>query len=341
MKCYIVVGVTGSGKSNIIKMIKNENKETEFTSLIVDDMLTSNSAYKQDVNNILQKRGITTNNSKNTMRNKINKDYYNNFEKAYWKARKSKGCEVNINPINNDNGINSECTKDDKTGYYYKKTDIKSQLGCDKKFDNMLFNSICRNRGIIYENTGRNYNSFEWIFKYLTNYTINIYFTFLNDIDKLYDRNVERGIENTIEYLKNKNKFAPRFPKVNKILIAETYLGYLNTVKDTIEKIKELNNEKIKLRFYNTDVKKGNDAILITEKELQIGNLIDTYTKELNKLKLIDIIAKRKINRNIQPNGLTLRKRKNMNKTKVLKRKSTKSKFKRRGNYLKNMFKYF
>jgi hypothetical protein len=278
MSCYIVAGVTGTGKSNIIKMIKEENGNN-FTTLLVDDLVTSNSQYKTNVNSIIE--NIPTN--AKAMSELINSDpsFYTKFNDIYWKSRKDTGCKLIKQTNESDVDINGNCTKDNK-GYYSKPKHKKGIAGCDKTFDNMLFDSVCKNRGIIYETTANSFSSFSWIFEYLSNYKINIYFTFLNDIDKLYNRNVNRGIQNTIEYLNNKSKPAPRFPKVSERLLVKGYLNYLETVKDTIytiEKLNESREKKIELRFYNTDVPKGENAIRIIETD--IIKMIDIFIEKL------------------------------------------------------------
>lgn len=297
--CF-VIGVTGTGKSNIIKLIEHENSSKIFNKLLIDDFVTMNKDYKNKVNNILSfiETPPTPNVINKQITNKIahNTKFFNSFEKSYWASRGETGCkqytQKNMKVPENNNG---SCNYRNSNKYLSKKTNKKSPAGCSKAFNNIFYNSICKNTSIIYENVGRSYSSFSWAFPHLQNYTIIIYFTFCNDMNKLYKRNVNRGTLNTIEYLKNKNKNpAPRFAKMNINSLINTYLNYLNTVKDTIIEVNNNNsipdNKKIKIKFYNTDVNKGDPPKEINLKD-NMSELI-----EINKyIKLIKI-NKRQLN---------------------------------------------
>jgi hypothetical protein len=296
--CCFVIGVTGTGKSNIIKLIEEEHDDKQFNKLLIDDFVTMNTNYKKQVNNIIS--FINSQNNNNTITKKIkektlNNNYFNSFEKSYWKTRTVSGCTKNNQSINKLTNNNGSCKHRNSSKYLSKLTNKKSEAGCSKEFNNIFYNSICKKTSIIYENVGRSYNSFSWAFPYLKDYTIIIYFSFCNNMKKLYNRNINRGIINTLEYLKNKNKNpAPRFAKMNMDTLIKTYLNYLETVKDTIIKVRHHNsiepNNKIKIKLYNTNVNKGEppNEIIIDDNDLKLIE-INKYIKHIK-------IQKRQLN---------------------------------------------
>jgi len=203
LKFTLTIGLTGTGKSNINKMIREKNNGNT-KELLVDNYVTSNSSYKKKVNKIINSKNIKNN------------TFYKNMENAYFSTRKT-GCEH----FENDNILNKGRT-----------ALIGSQLGCDKKFDYDMFLALKSNKNIIYETTGRGFGSISWVFNIIPRmYNIQLVFVLFNDLNVLSERNIKRGTNSLNNYKKNKTKNAPRFPKAD----IDTFKNSFKLLLETIE----------------------------------------------------------------------------------------------------------
>ena len=254
----LTIGLTGSGKSNINKIIRQKNIGNT-KELLVDNYVTSNSSYKNQVNKIISSTTIQ------------NETFYTNMEKAYFNTRQ-KGCEH----FENNNILNKGRT-----------TLIGSQLGCDKKFDYDMFLALKTNKNIIYEtNCRKGFESISWIFNIVPRmYKIQLVFVLFNDLKVLSDRNIKRGTNSLNNYKKNKTKNAPRFPKAD----IDTFKTSFKLILDTIESSILYNEHPLHIIIYENNVPRGKDPILLynsdSDNKEKANEIIQPYKKMIEKIK--------------------------------------------------------
>jgi hypothetical protein len=239
---YVVIGVTGSGKSSIIESIRI--REPEVIKLIIDDKVMMNQIYKKNVNSIINSNNFNPNSTRNEDLTK--------FTNSYFKSRKNTGCPGNYQLST----ILTNQTSQNK----FKKYSL-SNRGCDREFDFELAKSIVEKKSIIYESA-----KFipTWAFPYLDGYNIEIHFAFCNNMAILLQRNMGRGAKNTATYKTNRNKNpAPRFPKFDRNTIITNYIEYL----DEVEKV--IDSGKYKFHLW--------DTLQFPPREMGINELNNVY----------------------------------------------------------------
>jgi hypothetical protein len=196
---YIIItnGPTGSGKSSLIeKVIDNYNLKTNYTKILIDDIIEMHPRYKSMIDEII--KTICNGNleiCQNLQNSLLNPNpvFLEQFNESYKSTRELKPCLPQTNK--NCNGYN----------------------------DDLLKNAIKNRENIVFETTGKYF--VKWIFDMISDiknqkqngneYQIYYAYTIL-DFCELINRNKTRAVNTTTKYLKNRiHNPAPRLPNVS------------------------------------------------------------------------------------------------------------------------------
>ena len=128
---FMVLGPTGSGKSNLAKHIaKSYNKNIDsFAKIIIDDLVENDTYYKGEVNTIIKNLNCTDKpDCLNHAFNSPTPELYKGFSDAYWTTRKTRGCGKNDS----------------------------QPLSCDAQNDQVMTDSFTQKKDVLFEGTGEN-----------------------------------------------------------------------------------------------------------------------------------------------------------------------------------------
>lgn len=195
---YIIItnGVTGSGKSGLVlKTIAHYKLGSKYQQFLVDDLVTSNSFYKEGIDNYIRKecKSLTLCPSLREKLNDPNTQMYKTFGNLYFTTR-------------------------GKTGQKLCNSNTQS---CDDFLNDLLAQSIEKGDNIVFETTGSYY--VKWLIDKLQGHNYYVYysFTILDFCDNIR-RNKTRAVSSTAVYLKNRRvNQAPRLPDVSEYSFRE------------------------------------------------------------------------------------------------------------------------
>jgi hypothetical protein len=187
-------GPTGVGKSVMARAAASLEKieYSECVSTLVDDLVTNDSVYKQQVNDIIGTYGLRKDSS---ILLSPPKHLFEQFGKAYHDSRFEMGCR-DMNP-------------DDE------------KWNCDRQNDFILSRAIEDGKNIIFETTGAGTrggkffkNEYQWLYDRVKDkYRIVAVFATVRFCE-LVRRNKDRAVEDLEKYIQNENGPAPRLPNV-------------------------------------------------------------------------------------------------------------------------------